>query len=191
MTSTSQAGYLLLGDATLDEKDAVLVAVARVLDRFLRVHTVVNKVDQYLRVALGLHRSAHHAEDRPQRSITSSQTGDESVYRAFTWSDGVRVASFQAERVAAVVETDAGSFGNDTAAETSVEAVYERTAIALRVYGAEIGSVAAWVGRRDRHCGVARDRSAQPRSVVFGEQLLSRYDGMCRISDPIVQVLEG
>jgi hypothetical protein len=165
--------------------------VARVLDRFLGVHTVVKEVDQYLRVTLGLHRSAHHAEDCPQRSVTSSETGDESVHRTLAWSDGVGVTRFQAERAAAVVETDASSFGNDTATETSVEAVYERTAIALRVYGAEIGSVAAWVGRRDRHCGVARDRPAQPRSVVFGEQLLSRYDGMCRISDLMVQVLEG
>jgi hypothetical protein len=65
MTSTSQAGYLFLGDATLDEEDAVLVAVARVLDRLLRFHTVVQEVDQYLRVALGLHRSAHHTEDGP------------------------------------------------------------------------------------------------------------------------------
>src|SRR5215208_4647150 len=135
MTSTSQAGYLFLGDATLDEEDAVLVAVARMLDRLLRVHTVVQEVDQYLRVALGLHRSAHHAEDGPQRSVTSSETGDESVHRALTWSDSVRVTRFQAEGVAAVVETDAGSFGDDTAAEAFIQAVYERTAVALRVNG--------------------------------------------------------
>jgi hypothetical protein len=41
MTSSAQAGYLLLGDATLDEEDAVLVAVTRVLDGLLRVHSVV------------------------------------------------------------------------------------------------------------------------------------------------------
>src|SRR5215212_5228783 len=191
MTSTSQAGNLFLGDATFDEEDAVLVAVTRVLDRLLRVHTVVEQVDQYLGVALGLHRSAHHAEDGPQSSVTGSETRDESVHRALTRSDGVRVTRFQAERVAAVVETDAGSFGDDAAAEPLVEAVYERTAVALRVYGAEIGGIAPWVGRRDHRCGVARDRPAQPRSVVFGEQLLSRYDGMCRISDLFVQVLEG
>src|SRR5829696_1125846 len=166
MTQTAHAGYLLLGNATLDEEDAVLVA-------------------------LGLHRGAHHAEDGPEGSFAGSEAGNEGVHRTLTWSDGVRVARFQAERVAAVVETNAGSFGDYTAAETSVEAVYERTAVALRVDGAEIGSIAPRVGRRDHHCGVAGDRPAKPRSVVFGEQLLGRYDGMCRISYLIVQVLEG
>ena len=50
--------------------------VARVLDRLLRVHTVVQQVDQYLRVALGLHRCAHHPEDGPQGSIAGSEAGD-------------------------------------------------------------------------------------------------------------------
>jgi hypothetical protein len=46
MTQTAHAGYLLLGNAILDEEDAVLVAVARMFDRLLRVHTVIEKIDQ-------------------------------------------------------------------------------------------------------------------------------------------------
>jgi hypothetical protein len=46
MTPTANAGYLLLGNATLDEEDAVLVAVARMFDRLLRVHTVIEEIDQ-------------------------------------------------------------------------------------------------------------------------------------------------
>ena len=116
-------------------------------------------------MALGLHRRAHHAEDGPQGSVAGSEAGDEGVHRALPWSDGVRVAGFQAERIAAVVETDAGSFGDDTATETLIEAVYERTAVALRVDGAEVGSFPSV--REEIRSAACSGRSPAQLGVVF------------------------
>src|SRR5215212_207548 len=139
---------------------------------------------------LGLHRRAHHPEYGPESSVPCSKARDDGVHRTLPRSDGVRVAWFQAEQVATVVETNARTLGDDTAAETSIEAVYEGTAVSLRVHGAEVGGIAPGVDG-DYLCGVAGDRPAQPSRVVLGEQLFGWHFGMCRVSDLLVQILEG
>ena len=191
MTSIAQARYLIFRDASFDEEHAVLVTVAGMVGGLLWVHAVVEKVDEYLRLTLGLHRGAHYAENGPQGSFSRREAGDDGVHRVLPWSDGVRVARFEAERVAAVVETDTGAFRDYTAAEATIEAVDERAAVALCVNGAEVGSIARWVGRRDHRFGVVGDRPAQPCCVVFGEQLRRRHLGEVRVSYLVVQIFEG
>src|SRR5215208_120922 len=144
---------------------------------------------------LGLHRRAHHPEDGPESSVPGSKARDDGVNRTLPRSDGVRVAWFQAEQVAAVVEADTRTLGDDTAAEAFIEAVYERTAVAFRIHRAEVGRVPAGCGLGHALRGVfPRDAPTQVRGVVFRDQT-SRRDLLVvpelRVSYLFVEILEG
>src|SRR5215212_10106608 len=133
---------------------------------------------------LGLHRRAHHPEDGPESSVPGSEARDDGVHRTLPRSDGVRVAWFQAEQVAAVVEADTRTLGDDTAAEAFIEAVYERTAVAFRIHRAEVGRVPAGCGLGHALRGVfPRDAPTQVRGVVFRDQT-SRQGLLSLCGDP-------
>src|SRR5215203_3049708 len=125
MTESAQLLYLALGYAAFDQESAVLVAVTGMVGSLLGVHAVVEQVYEQLRVALGLHGGAHHPEDGPERPFSRGKTRDNGVQRTLARGYGVWMARFEAEQCTAVVEADAAAFGDDAAAETPVEAVYE------------------------------------------------------------------
>ena len=91
------------------------------------------------------------------------------------------------------METDAGSFGDDTATETLIEAVYERTAVALRVDGAEVGGFPPGAGSELRSAACSGDAPAQAFGVVFRDQLSSGFPcgAELRVPDLVVEIFEG
>ncbi len=65
------------------------------------------------------------------------------MQRTFAGFERVRVALFQAKRTAPVLEADARSGCDYTAAESLKEAVYKRAPVSLGVYGAQVRRVVA------------------------------------------------
>ena len=87
------------------------------VDGLLGVHAVVDQVYSNCAWPWGCIGGAHHPEDGPERPFARGKAGDDGVHRTLAWGDGVRMAGFEAERGAAVLEADAGALGDDAAAE--------------------------------------------------------------------------
>ena len=73
-----------------------------VADEFF--HAEVDEVHEDLDVALRLHVAAHHAEAEPRRAILRDERGNDRVERSLARRVGVRVAFFQHEHLAAILQ---------------------------------------------------------------------------------------
>src|SRR3712207_2304842 len=97
-----------------------------VVNGILGIHAVIEEVADKLGVALGLHRASHHPEGGPEGPFSGDQARYDRVQRTLARLEGVRMTPREAERVAPVLEADAGVPRHHAAAEAHVEAVYER-----------------------------------------------------------------
>src|SRR5512135_3645020 len=77
-------------------------AKARAVARSLRILPVVGDAHHHLRVALRLHRAAHHAEAHHRLAVAGDESRDDGLVRALPRSDAVRVTVLEHERGAAV-----------------------------------------------------------------------------------------
>src|SRR5207342_1462726 len=64
---------------------------------FLQVHAEVDQVHQDLRMALRLHRTAHHAEAQPRLAVVGDERGNDGVERTLARCEGIRMAFLQHE----------------------------------------------------------------------------------------------
>src|SRR5256886_5230926 len=83
----------------------------------LRVQPTVHSGHDELDVALWLHVPAHHAERSDRLPVAGEEAGDDGVVRAFAAPDLVRVAGFQAEAGAPVLQPEPVPGQGDVRAE--------------------------------------------------------------------------
>ena len=76
-------------------------------DGFLNVHAEIHHVREHLHVPLRLHVASHDAETHPGLLIFHHETGNDGVQGPLLGRDTVRVAFFQHEAAAPVLEHDA------------------------------------------------------------------------------------
>ena len=69
-------------------------AKARLVQRRLRIKSIINQRHHNLQMPLGLHESAHYAKWRQQAAVCSARkhAGDDGVIRAFVGRDAVGMA---------------------------------------------------------------------------------------------------
>src|SRR5690242_18898073 len=82
-------------------------AEARAVARRLRALAVVGDAHEDLRVALRLHRAAHHAEAHHRLAAFRDEAGDDGLVGALPRPDAVRVPGLEAEGAAPVLQRDA------------------------------------------------------------------------------------
>src|SRR5262249_59219578 len=92
-------------------------AEARAVARRLRVLAVVGDAHHHLRVALRLHRAAHHAEAHHGLAVPGDEARDDRLVGALLRPDLVRMTLLQHKGRAAVLQRDAGARNDDPRAE--------------------------------------------------------------------------
>src|SRR6185503_6263861 len=111
-------------------------AEARAVARGLRALAVVGDAYHDLRVALRLHRAAHHAERHHRLPVARDEARDDRLVGTLRRPDAVRVAGLHDEGRAAVLQRDA--VHDDAGAEAHVIRLDHRHHHAARVGGGEI-----------------------------------------------------
>jgi hypothetical protein len=139
-------GLLHLYIATLEG----LLGEARLLERSLDVHSVVNNVGDKLRVRLSLVPASHDAEADVHIALLHEGRND-GVKRALVSFKRVGQARRELKAGAAILEREAESWGDEPGAIAGVVALNERDDVPVLVNGGEIdGGVAMFVKfRRD------------------------------------------
>jgi hypothetical protein len=187
----SEIANLIRRHPALDEEDARVMKVARVINGLLWAHAVVYKVREELGVTLGLHKPAHHAEDSPELVVLGSEGGDNGVQGPLARSESVRVVFYEAEGVGPVLKKDTGALRDNTAPEAPKEAVDKRAGVPFSVHRTQVGGV-AFAGRRGRfHGPMERDTLPQLSCVLFGEEFVGRNVDELRVADLVVEVAKG
>ena len=117
---------------------------ARSVERCLRVHPVVELVDDHLDVALRLHIATHHPEWPDGHAAAGEECRDDGVVGPLAWRHAVGVGRVQAKSVTTVLERDAGARHADATAERQVVRLDHRDHHPLAVGRAEVDSAPFW-----------------------------------------------
>ena len=164
---------------------------ARRIKRLLRVHVIIERVDEDLSLTLRLHERAHHAERTDGGAVPEQEAGNDGVVGPLAAGKAVVACGVEREVCAAVLERDARPRHGDARAEGGVIALDERDHVALAVSGAEIdGAAAVRVARPRLQRAVGDERAA--RGEIGGiQQLADLSFHIARVGDVGPRVGKG
>src|ERR1700733_10313088 len=115
---------------------------ARAVTGGLNVETVIDAIDDDLRLTLRLHVSAHHTERHPGLAVFYGETGNDGLERTFAWRVDIRMAILQRKKFAAILEHEAEAVGDESRAHAAKIGLNLADHHAGGVGNGEIGGVA-------------------------------------------------
>jgi hypothetical protein len=108
----------------------------------LHVETVVDAVDDDLRLPLGLHVSAHDAEGEPGCAVAGGEAGNDGLEGALAGCVDIGVPILEGEELAAILKHEAEAVGDKAGAHATKVGLNLGDHHAVGVGGAEVSGVA-------------------------------------------------
>ena len=96
---------------------------ARGIQTFLRIHAIVDGIDQNLQMTLRLHEAAHDAKGTDRLAVFAQKAGDDGVLSLFARSQAVIGLGVEREPTAAVLQGNSGARNDNARAKALVVAL--------------------------------------------------------------------
>src|SRR5690606_8473159 len=144
-----QSLYDVMGNGLLyPDLLSLLPPPSRDIQGGLGIEMAVDRVDDYLKVSLGLHKAAHDTEGTDGPPFPGQKAGDNRMVGSLARLQTIGMIGIQGKIATAIVQADACARNNQAGAEPHIVALDEGDHIPLAVRGGQIDRPS--LGRRPR-----------------------------------------